>query len=116
MHRLKDPLVCEVAEATNQEIERTERWKFTILFHERFDSHIDKISGIVHDQNHLADGFQSYMTNMLDISVDLEVRANSRVIFVEGTWRNIWHQIFGKLHLSSDMTDDGPRNLVRSRK
>src|SRR5437870_5304431 len=54
------------------------------------------------------------MTNMLDIPIDLEVRANSSMIFVQGARRNIWHQIFGKLHLPSDMADDGARDLLGS--
>ena|SRR5438270_13896149 len=88
-HCLKDPLMREVAETPNQEIERTERWEFTILFHQRFDGHVDEISRIVHDQNHLTDGFQRNVTDLLDISVNLEVGANSGMIFVEGTRRNI---------------------------
>src|SRR5882724_7730525 len=61
--RLKDPLMRKGAETANQDIKRAESRQFAALFDKRFNGNIDQISGIVHDQDHLAYGFQSDMTN-----------------------------------------------------
>jgi hypothetical protein len=87
-HHLKDPTMREVAETSNQDIKRAEGRQFAVLFDKRFNGDIDEISGIIHDLDHLANSFQSDMTNLLDIPINFEMVANSGMIFVESAWRN----------------------------
>ncbi len=56
------------------------------------------------------------MTDVLALSVNVEMVADRCMVFVQGTRRNIRHEILRKFHHSADMGDDGSWNLLRCRK
>ncbi len=112
-HCLKQLPVCQLADATGQRLQRTKGRQFAVLLDEGFNGNVDQISGIIHHQDDFSDGFSCNVADLLAVTVDLQMDADSSVILVQGTRSDIRGHVIFEFHDRPNMADDGPWNSLR---